>query len=78
MVMGNPFVGKSAKPEPNTIRMFSALCTAPMRVCLNLAKEWRRPWSKSDVFVNEMDLENLDVMGIMKDMVNPKNSIKAN
>ena len=32
---------------------------------------------KSDVFVNEMDMENLDVMGIMKDMINPKNSIKA-
>lgn len=41
------------------------------------SKGMEEAMDKSDVFVNEMDMENLDVMGIMKDMINPKNSIKA-
>ena len=59
----------------HTSYVFGTMHSTDARV-FKLSKGVELAMDSCAVFVNEMDMENLDVMAIMKDMINPKNSLQ--
>ncbi|MFN8316571.1 MAG: TraB/GumN family protein [Chitinophagales bacterium] len=59
----------------NESYVFGTMHSTDARV-FKLSKGVEMAMENTAVFVNEMDMENLDMMSIMQDLINPKNSLK--